>query len=437
MKSLLLLPVLLSSSLTTAFQASAPRKLVSGPHQHVVRQSPSLQVPRRYRDKDEETEEFVTSMSAAGTVEQVANAAVGTGADFGTFRSVAMSQALVLVGVTAATAIVLALSGHGIDMSTLHWNGSSQYTSFWDFQLTPLRFLEGIAAATPMIFLSTRVEESDDRDASHVNFSTMDMVMSLFGRRKEESREEEPYLPETPMIHALSLSLALAVCTGISEEIVFRGILPAGMFHFSQSVPITLIGQSLVFSLGHFSPRASLGENKVICSLQATNGLWYGFMYLAGGGDILPCIIGHALYDIHVFMETWMSINDQLSYTEQAVLKQLSKNDEIEIRRIKQEAGLRLSTETLAHARRFFYAFDYEQQDSLSKSDVKRAASYAFLHDKVQPTDDRVAKLFDLMLEQRPIHDNNFVSIVHQERLSLPEFLKLLFLLKANPGQAA
>ena len=175
----------------------------------------------------------------------MANAAVGTGADFGTFRSVAMSQALVLVGVTAATAIVLALSGHPIDMSTLHWNGSSQYMSFWDFQVTPLRFLEGIVAATPMIFLSTQVEQSDDRDASHVNFSTMDMVMSLFGRRKEEKREGGPNLPETPMIHALSLSLVLAVCTGISEEIVFRGILPAGMFYFSQSVPITLIGQSL------------------------------------------------------------------------------------------------------------------------------------------------------------------------------------------------
>jgi membrane protease YdiL (CAAX protease family) len=434
MKSPLLLPVLLSACLVAAFQVKAPRRLVSRSQRQSL-----PQVPRRYRDKDEETEEFVKSISATGKLEHVAmeNTDLESGADFGTFRTVAVSQALVLAGVTAGTAIILVLSGHPIDMSTLHWNGSSHYMSFWDFQLTPLRFLEGIVAAVPTIFLSTHVEKSDHRDASHVNFSTMDMVMSLFGRRKDRKREEKPYIPETPMIHAYSLSVALAICTGISEEIIFRGILPAGMFHITQSVPMTLIGQCFVFSLGHLSPRASLGENKVICSLQAANGLWYGFVYLVGGADIMPCIIGHALYDIHVFMETWMSINDQLKYTEKAMLKKLSAQDEIEIRRIKQEAGPRLSTKALAHARRFFYAFDYEQQGGLSKSDVKRAASYAFLHDKIQPTDERVCILFDLILEDRIIHDNSFASMSHQERLSLPEFLMLLFLLKADPGQAA
>jgi hypothetical protein len=92
-----------------------------------------------------------------------------------------------------------------------------------------------------------------------------------------------------------------AICTGISEEIILQGILPAYMFHIVQSVTMTLIGQCFVFSLGHLSPRATLGENKVICSLQATNGLCYGFVYLVGGGDILLWIIGHALYDIHIF----------------------------------------------------------------------------------------------------------------------------------------
>jgi hypothetical protein len=45
-------------------------------------------------------------------------------------------------------------------------------------------------------------------------------------------------------------------------------------------------------------------------------------------------------------------------------------------------------------------------------------------------------KLFDLILEEQLIHDNSFVSMSHQEWLSLPEFLILLFLLKANPVQA-
>jgi hypothetical protein len=83
-------------------------------------------------------------------------------------------------------------------------------------------------------------------------------------------------------------------------------------------------------------------------------------VYLVGGADTLPFIIGHALYDIHVFMETWMSINDQLNHMEKAVLKKLLPQDKIEIRRIKQEAGPRLSTKALAHACCFIYAFDYE-----------------------------------------------------------------------------
>lgn len=394
-------------------------------------------MPRRYRDRDEETDEFLTSISATSAAEQVVapKSAVVNGADYAAFQSVAMSQVFALLGVTLVTAIVLAVSGHPIDMSTLHWNGSNQFVPFWDFQATPLRLFEGIIAAAPMIFLGAQVEKSDDRDASHVNFSTMDMVMSLFGRREHVHKDgDTSYPPETPMMHAMSLSVALAVITGLSEEVVFRGIIPSAIFHLAQSVPITLVAQSLLFGLGHLSPQASLGENKVISGLQATNGLWYGLVYLATGGDILPCIIGHALYDIHVFMETWMSINEQLTYTEEAVLKILSPEDEIEIRRIKQEAGPRLSTETLAHARRFFYAFDYEHQESLSKSDVKRAVSYACLHDKVQPTDDRVSRLFDTMLEQRPIHDSNFVATErHQDRLGLAEFLKLLFLLKAKP----
>lgn len=424
---------LLSVSVTSAFQARAPKRVTS------PRGLQSPRIPRKYRDCDEETEEFVTSVAATAATEQVAASkpAQATGADHAALRAVAMSQALVLLGVTVATAIVLAVTDHPIDMSSLHWNGSSEFFSFWDFQVTPLRLVEGVVAAAPMIYLGTQVERSDDRDASHVNFSTMNMVMSLFGRKEHDHKDTSAaYAPETPVMHAMSLSVVLAVITGVSEEIVFRGILPSALFHFAQSVPITLIGQSLLFGLGHLSPQASLGENKVISGLQATNGLWYGLVYLAAGGDILPCIIAHALYDIHIFMETWMSINEQMDYTEAAVLERLSPEDEVEIRRIKHEAGPSLSTETLAHARRFFYAFDYDRQDSLSKSDVKRAVSYAFLHDKVQPTDHHVGELFDRLLEQRIVNGSSVVSNDLQERLHLPEFLRLLFLLKAKTQTA-
>jgi len=426
-----LLLVFLCTFVTTAFQAGAPKR-VAAPQTRSPR-------PRRYRDRDEEAEEFMTSISATAAAEQVVTpkSVASIGADHPTLRSVAMSQALVLMGVTVTTAAVLAATGHPVDMSSLHWNGSSDFFSFWNFQATPLRLVEGVAAAAPMIYLGTQVEQSDDRDASHVNFATMNMVMSLFGRREHDHKDNSvSYPPETPMMHAMSLSIALAIITGFSEEIVFRGFLPLAIFHFAQSVPMTLIGQSLLFGLGHLSPQATLGENKVISGLQATNGLWYGLVYLAAGGDILPCIIAHALYDIHVFMETWMSINEQMDYTEAAVLERLSPDDEVEIRRIKEEAGPNLSTETLAHARRFFYAFDYEHRDSLSKSDVKRAVSYAFLHDHNQPSNERVSQLFDRMIKKRDLNGSDAFSSNLQERLRLPEFLRLLFLLKAKSQTA-
>jgi membrane protease YdiL (CAAX protease family) len=385
--------------------------------------------PLRYRNRDEGADAFVTSGSKkTPTSKQVERS---TGAHLTTIHSIATSQALALFGVTAATAIALAASGHPVDLSSIHWNGSTEFYSLWDFHLTTTRAIEGLIATVPLVYLGTLVERSDHRDVSHCTFSTMNMVMTLFGRRKHEHKDgAAPQTPETPMMHALVLSTALAMVTGVSEEIVFRGILPSVIINFAQSVPITLFGQAFLFGFGHLSPQSSSsGENKVVVGLQTTNGLWYGLVYLATGGDILPCIIAHALYDIHVFVETWMKINDQIDYTESSVLQMLHPDDEVEIRRIKQEAGPSLSTETLAHARRFFYAFDYEHRGSLSESDVKRAVSYAFLQGKVQPDEDRVADLFKRMLQER---DGEFVDTSLQDRLRLSEFFKLLFLLKAR-----
>jgi membrane protease YdiL (CAAX protease family) len=385
--------------------------------------------PLRYRNRDEEADEFVTSRTKNTQASKQTERS--TGAHLPTIHSIAMSQALALFCVTAATYMALAASGHPVDLSSFHWNGSTEFYSLWDFHLTTTRVIEGVIATVPLVYLGTQIERSDHRDVSHCNFSTMNMVMTLFGRREHEHKAGAvPQTPETPMMHALVLSIALAMVTGVSEELVFRGILPSVFFNFAQSVPITLLGQAFLFGLSHLSPQSSSsGETKVVVGLQTTNGLWYGLVYLAAGGDILPCIIAHALYDIHVFVETWMKINDQIDYTESSVLQMLHPDDEVEIRRIRQEAGPNLSIETLAHARRFFYAFDYERRGSLSESDVKRAVSYAFLQGKVQPDEDRVADLFNRMLQER---DGEFVEKSLQERLRLSEFLKLLFQLKAS-----
>lgn len=227
------------------------------------------------------------------------------------------------------------------------------------------------------------------------------------------------------LMYASSVSLL----SGLSEEIVFRGALPAAIFGLSHSIPLTLAVQALLFGHAHISPQASRGENQVMCGLHTIHGLWYGLAYLMLGGDVLPCIVAHALHDIHVFMKTWDEVNDQMDYTEGAVLEKLSPADEEAIRLIKEEAGPSLTAETLAYARRFFFAFDYEHQGSLSEADVQRAVSFAFLQDQVQPSQERVHKLFRKILGRRD-------SPGPADRLQIAEFLRLLFLLKANPRLA-
>jgi Type II CAAX prenyl endopeptidase Rce1-like len=261
------------------------------------------------------------------------------------------------------------------------------------------------------------------------------MVMTLFGRRERPHATDlvdHPILQtETPMLHALFLAAGLSMLTGISEELIFRGALPTAIFHQTSSVAIALLGQAALFGLGHISSQAKAGENKVVAGLQFANGYWHGLVYLATGGDVLPCIISHFIYDWHVFMETWMTTNAQMDYTNKAALTKLTPMEERELRKIKQEAGPSLSAETMAFARRFFYAFDYTHCGSLSKADVQRAVSYAFLHDERQPTEEQVNSLFERVLDGRDDPECLLQDEVRR-RLVLPEFLRLLFLLKAR-----
>jgi hypothetical protein len=265
------------------------------------------------------------------------------------------------------------------------------------------------------------------------------MVMTLFGRRKHNHPPTSHLIggyqtlhAETPMLFALLFSTAIAIATGVSEEIIFRGLIPTAVVHLTHSIPLALIGQGILFGVGHQSPAATRGENKVISAMQTVSGTWYGVVYLLAGGDILPCIIAHALYDTHILMGTWMKINDQMDYTETAVLRRLTKMDEKEIRKIKLEVGSSLSAETLAFLRRFFYAFDYDHAGSLSRSDVQRAISYAFLRDTEQPTEERVNQLFDRLIGNRDEIATGDVA----SRLMLPEFLRMILFIRANPYKA-
>ncbi len=337
-------------------------------------------------------------------------------------RAIWFNQAAIFLLATAMATLASFVSGNELGLSSLHWNTSPDYHSLFDWSMNQARLIEGVLATIPMVILGSAIEQSDRRDASHVNFSTINMVISLFGRRKS-SRDPEA----TSSTKAMTMAALIALSTGLSEELVFRGYIPTAIETISHSFPLALSGQAALFAVAHISPKASSDENKIVGGLQLLNGLWYGVVYTVSGGDVLPCIIAHMLYDMHVLCSTWHGINKQMDYTQDAFQQELAASENGALEKIQQKAGPSLTTDTLNLARRFFYAFDYEHKGSLCVADVHRAVTYAFLQDEVVPDSEEVDDVFDHLLHSRDASSNN-----PQNRLTVSEFLRLLFTLKSK-----
>ena len=345
-----------------------------------------------------------------------------SGQSMSLIRAIWLNQAAIFLLATVLTTIASFASTGGVDFSTLHWAGHTGFHSLFDWHMDAWRVAEGVIATIPMVMLGCALEQSDRRDASQVNFSTTNMCISLFGRRKSAT---DPEASDSTTVMALAALIALS--TGISEEVLFRGYIPTGIQALTHSVPLAVLGQASLFAFAHISPKSSPDENKLVGGLQFVNGLWYGAIYAATGGDVLPCIIAHVLYDSHLLCETWSTINNQMDYSQDAFRKSLDPNEADALEKIQQQAGPALSSDTLNLARRFFYAFDYEHRGSLCLSDVHRAVNYAFLNDRVIPEHDEVECLFDHLIQQR------HASFDYPDnRLTVSEFLRLLFALKSR-----
>jgi membrane protease YdiL (CAAX protease family) len=348
---------------------------------------------------------------------------------------------LTLFLLATLVAVVASFFGSSpLDLSGLHWNGGADtsFFPFFDWRLTWFRLAEGILATIPMVTLGCIVENSDDRNASQVNFSTTNMVISLFGRRKSvmEPMGSRSY-------HVMLLSAGIALSTGISEEIIFRGFIPTAIFSSSHSWPLALLGQAALFSAGHLSRKSRPGENRLVGLLQFFNGLWYGSVYFITGGDILPCIVAHILYDMHILCETWTFINTQMDYSQKTSQTVLDQKEERAIRQLQEGGGAMLNAETVSFARRFFYAFDYGHVGSLSLADCQRAVTYAFMNDKVIPPPQTVADLFRQVQQGRsslPIDVAStggasvagIASTTPSDRLTFSEFLQVLYVLRSS-----
>lgn len=343
------------------------------------------------------------------------------------------------------------------------------------------RFLEGVfLCGAPMVaFYRELVERSSARDGSHVNFSTTNLVMTVFGRRQEGDAETAG-APTTTTAQAIGWGALLALVTAWSEEFVFRGMLQSGIYHWSlgsagssadvgASIFLAWAMQSIVFGLaGHTLVNHHLmmlssqmqqqgngpakhqqaanfknieASHRMIMELQTAQAAWLGAVYFMTGGDLLPCIVGHFLYNMHVLVKTWHGVNEQMDWTEaaqQSLSSFLSPEEVREMDELKKQAGKALTPEALEGCCRFFYAFDMERRRSLSLDDAQRAVSYAFFQDAhhLQPSQEAVSQAFARALKKRKRGENETPGAVQgteeSQRLNLPEFLRLLFQLRAQ-----
>jgi hypothetical protein len=91
---------------------------------------------------------------------------------------------------------------------------------------------------------------------------------------------------------ALWQLLIVAIAAGIGEEVLFRGLIQAGLAQLLPS-SFALVGSlliaSIVFGLCHYLSNTYL-------ALATLAGIYFGLLMLASG-SLLPAIIAHALYD--------------------------------------------------------------------------------------------------------------------------------------------
>jgi Type II CAAX prenyl endopeptidase Rce1-like len=272
-----------------------------------------------------------------------------------------------------------------------------------------------------------------------VNFSTIVMVMTLFGRRRPPPEEFLPpsygsvqTFPITSPADAAIQSFLMSSVTGLCEETVFRQFVPSVIAATTGHPSWAFVGQALLFGLGHSNPKSPPSENAIVVGLQVINGLGFGLVYLLSGGDIVPCVVAHAFYDFVTFFATWASANGQLEYAERMYQEPLSIEQERQVQELLRGARQqRLDPKLYRAIKRLFYTFDFDKNKTLSLSEVRKGVAYMALERAgTPPPQQQVDQLFLAAMEARkgsfPATGNDSGSIGKDDnRLSFADFLRL------------
>ena len=112
--------------------------------------------------------------------------------------SLIINQVGILTLAAGLTSFYVLFSGNGDEFLSdgiLNWTGnlssaSSPLNYDLDFALTPIRLAQGIIAALPIIAFGKFIEKSDDRRFATTNFSTLYMILTLFGLRNSRPSKD-------------------------------------------------------------------------------------------------------------------------------------------------------------------------------------------------------------------------------------------------------
>jgi hypothetical protein len=348
-----------------------------------------------------------------------------------------------LLGVVSVLALVVTTSqGEASvpDILSLSWmttaDGPPMMASPWESLLWT-----GTSVGA-MLGLEKAMELAAHRPTSRLQFATTNMVVTLFGRRQRTSADvysEDDTSLSTSSWNSLQNTMLLTGASALTQEVIFRFLVPILFFHLTQSVAVAFVGQAVLFGLNHIDPTATrTEENQVAVAGQSANALVYASLYLGTGGLLWPCVLAHFLYDMHMLTTTWHTVNDQIDWAQDHSdidRQNLSDNDGKVLAALKEHSRGALTSESMQVLHRFFYAFDSDHQSYLSLRDVQTAISYCFWTTQTEPTEAHVEALFTAILNERPTATDGTLSAPPADRLSWVEFIRCLISLRAYTRQ--
>jgi hypothetical protein len=161
-------------------------------------------------------------------------------------------------------------------------------------------------------------------------------------------------------------------------------------------------------------------ENGIVLGVQTANGLVHGALYVTTGGNIIPCIVAHAVYDFVIFFKTWMDANGQIEYAESMYETPFPPDIQRQVQQVLAADGAKPTSDQLKSVKRTFYIFDLDKNETLDLSEVRKGLSYLAIEKAANPPPQKlVDQLFKQIATSRPENRN---------RLDYPDFLRLITL---------